>query len=148
MIRFFLLSLICLAVANAEPLSVTTSLGDEATFIEGDAIAFLVSNEQAGYLYLYLADAAGAVTQIFPNEADSENFIPASFYFQIPKLNANYQFTASAPFGEETLVAIFYENKPEKHSNSATSLQNFDYLMDALNRPHHRAETRFIVQAK
>ena len=56
------------------PLELTTHLGDQQQFVEGDEIQFLLSLGQDAYIYMYYVDAANNITQILPNENQPSNF--------------------------------------------------------------------------
>ena len=50
------------------PLELTTHLGDQQQFVEGDEIQFLLSLGQDAYIYMYYTDAANKLTQILPSK--------------------------------------------------------------------------------
>ncbi len=88
------------------PLELTTHLGDQQQFVEGDEIQFLLSLGQDAYIYMFYLDAAGAITQILPNENQRSHFYSAGYFLTIPEYENLYRFTISEPFGEESIWII------------------------------------------
>ncbi|MDH3389796.1 MAG: DUF4384 domain-containing protein, partial [Gammaproteobacteria bacterium] len=46
----------------------TTHLGDQQSFVDGDRISFLLSLESDAYVYLFYRDAEANLLQLLPNE--------------------------------------------------------------------------------
>ena len=88
------------------PLELTTHLGDQQQFVEGDEIQFLLSLGQDAYIYMYYIDAANRITQILPNENQQSNFYTAGYFLTIPEYKNLYRFTISEPFGNESIWVI------------------------------------------
>jgi hypothetical protein len=88
------------------PLELTTHLGDQQQFVEGDEIQFLLSLGQDAYIYLYYSDAANKLTQILPSENQQSNFYTAGYFLTIPEYETLYRFTISEPFGNESIWVI------------------------------------------
>ena len=103
-------------VANPAEVSVEILPGAQVTM--GARMSFRVSSKKPGYLILVDADAAGKLTQIFPNplsllrEAGNRqamNFVRPGRPLQIPNpadALAGFEFVASAPTGTAMVVAI------------------------------------------
>lgn len=85
------------------PLELTTHLGDQQQFAEGDEIQFLLSLGQDAYIYMYYIDADKTVTQILPNKNQHNHFYTAGYFLTIPEYENLYRFTISEPFGEESI---------------------------------------------
>jgi len=85
------------------PVELTTHLGDQQQFIEGDEIQFLLSLGQDAYIYMYYIDADNRITQILPNPNQRSHFYSAGYFLTIPEYENLYRFTISAPFGEESI---------------------------------------------
>ncbi|MBT8119107.1 MAG: DUF4384 domain-containing protein [Gammaproteobacteria bacterium] len=91
---------------DAIPLELTTHLGDQQQFVEGDEIQFLLSLGQDAYIYMFYMDASGIITQILPNANQPSHFYSAGYFLTIPEYENLYRFTISAPFGEESVWII------------------------------------------
>lgn len=131
---------------QAQDLSITTSIGDNPTYVEGDPIQLLVTTPKSGYLYLYLIDPEGRASLIFPNALDDQNQLEAGFFLQVPSLDATYQFTATSPYGQERVVALLTEA-----ANEALPEQYDQPLLPRLNRQEPNgliAEVMFQVEAR
>ncbi|MBU2864284.1 DUF4384 domain-containing protein [Reinekea forsetii] len=98
-------------ITTSEHFSVTTSLGDNASYVAGDTIQFLITTETSGYLSLFLQDANGNIQQLLPNTYQPSLFIEPGYFIAFPEENAPYKLTASAPFGKEVLFAVLSENQ-------------------------------------
>ncbi len=85
------------------PLELTTHLGDQQQFVEGDEIQFLLSIGQDAYVYMFYIDASNRVTQILPNPNQRSHFYSAGYFLTIPEYENLYRFTISEPFGDETI---------------------------------------------
>ena len=85
------------------PLELTTHLGDQQQFIEGDEIQFLLSLGEDAYVYMFYIDAADNIRQILPNENQQSNFYAAGYFQTIPEYENFYRFTISEPFGKESI---------------------------------------------
>ncbi len=88
------------------PLELTTHLGGQQQFVNGDEIQFLLSLGQDAYIYMYYIDAANKITQILPNENQQSNFYTAGYFLTIPEYKNLYRFTISEPFGNESIWVI------------------------------------------
>jgi len=82
---------------------ITTHLGDNQTFKQGDVISFMVSLDKDAYLSLIYQDASGNLIQILPNELASNNFYEAGLFLAVPNREQAFRLTVSPPFGRETL---------------------------------------------
>ncbi|GMR16830.1 MAG: hypothetical protein BMS9Abin31_1217 [Gammaproteobacteria bacterium] len=87
-------------------LELTTHLGDQQQFVEGDEIQFLLSLGQDAYIYMYYIDAANNITQILPNVKQQNNFYKAGYFLTIPEYENLYRFTINEPFGKEAIWVI------------------------------------------
>lgn len=85
------------------PLELTTHLGDQQQFVEGDEIQFLLSLGQDAYIYMFYIDAAKNINQILPNDSQPDHYYSAGYFLTIPEYDNLYRFTINKPFGEETI---------------------------------------------
>lgn len=90
-------------VLDPIPLELTTHLGDQQLFVEGDEIQLLLSIGQDAYVYMIYIDASDNITQILPNPNQRSHFYSAGYFLTIPEYENLYRFTISEPFGEETI---------------------------------------------
>jgi hypothetical protein len=127
--------------------SVTTSLGDNATFLEGDPIEFLIESSEPGYLYLFIVDTQGAVSLIFPNSVDKDNELDALYMTQVPSLTAGYQFKASPPYGQEVVIALRNETAVDVVGLDIESLAHFKTLMASIMPSAIQAEAFFTLES-
>jgi hypothetical protein len=101
-------------IANPAELSVEILPGAQIAL--GTRISFRVSSKKPGYLILVDVDAAGKLTQIFPNPlsllrgaSKTVNFVRAGRPLQIPNpadALAGFEFIASPPSGTAMVLAI------------------------------------------
>ncbi len=82
------------------PLRISTNARE---YQENDLMVVTVEAERDCYLALYIINAKQAVTQIFPNKWQQNNFIKAGEAVQIPPPGAAFRFRMTGPFGTETL---------------------------------------------
>jgi hypothetical protein len=75
-------------------------------FVAGEQMQLVVESERSGYLYVFDIDPARQVTQLFPNQFEQDNALPALKQVRIPGRESRYQFTADTPYGTSTIVAI------------------------------------------
>jgi hypothetical protein len=79
--------------------------GSGAIYKEGEKIIFNFRASKDCYVYLYLLNAAGDIVALFPY-GNEDNYVKANRIYTIPPENLNLSFTASAPFGNETVKAF------------------------------------------
>jgi len=82
------------------PVELTTHLGDQQLFIEGDEIQFLLSLGSDAYVYMYHMDTTGAITQLIPDARQQGHFYNAGYFMTLPEYDDGYRFIVSAPYGE------------------------------------------------
>ncbi len=110
------------------PLELTTHLGDQQQFVEGDEIQFLLSLGQDAYIYMYYIDADYNITQILPNENQQSNFYAAGYFLTIPEYKNLYRFTISEPFGNES-IWVFASDQSITMKRSPGSIENIKQLI-------------------
>ena len=113
--RILILSLLLLAPAAANDLNqidvkITTHLGDQQSFVEGDKISFFLSLNQDAYIYLYYLDANGNLLQLMPNQRMPDNFYSSGLFMPVPPAKQQFQFIIRAPFGEEHIFVLATDN--------------------------------------
>lgn len=104
----------CAAVAaTPEPLrvSITTHLGDQQEFQQGDHVQFLLDLSRDAYILLIYQDARGVLTQMIPNTTDPNGFFKAARYLHIPGADTPFEFVVGPPFGTET-VWLYAASQP------------------------------------
>lgn len=95
-------------------LEITTHLGDQQTFIEGDVISFLLSLDRDAYVYLIYQDASANIFEIFPNQKSGNHFYQKGLFMPVPPPQKDVQFKVQAPFGEEELFVFATDNAEVK----------------------------------
>ena len=98
--------------AELEPITVeiTTHLGDQQSFVDGDVISFLLSLDRDAYVYLFYQDASANTIQIFPNRQNPNHYYQKGFFMPIPPPQTSFQFKIQAPFGREKLLVFASDN--------------------------------------
>jgi hypothetical protein len=111
-------------VANAAEVSVEILPGPDLAV--GSRVSFRVSAKKAGYLILLDVDAAGKLTQIYPNPISlattsavrqNANYVRPGKPIQIPNsvdAFAGFEFVASPPFGTAMVVAFLSDRPVQK----------------------------------
>lgn len=86
--------------------NITTQMGKNGLFLEGDGVQFLVNLNRSAYLVLILEDANAQMTKLYPVDTDSSEVrkSPAASYVSFPSDNMYYRVTP--PFGSESVWAI------------------------------------------
>ncbi len=74
-------------------------------FTEGDVVSLRVAAGRDGYLTLWLVEAGGEVTQLFPNEFENDNRVRAGKPVTVPG-NARYAIRATPSRGTDHLLAV------------------------------------------
>ncbi len=85
---------------DTSPLQIFVNKG---AYSPGDAIQITVKSGQAGYLYLYDIDPAGAITLLYPNIYQPDAHVTAGT-LSLP--GEGYHFVVGGPEGLETVAAI------------------------------------------
>ncbi len=102
------------AVYAGEPrpidVNLTTHLGDQQSFVEGDRISFLLSLDNDAHVYLFYRDAAANLLQLLPNERMPDHFFSAGLFMPVPSAQQPFQFTVQPPYGDESIYAIASDN--------------------------------------
>jgi hypothetical protein len=100
--------------ALAEPqqvdIRITTHLGDQQSFVDGDRVSFLLSLDSDAYVYLFYRDAAANLLQLLPNERMVDHFFSAGLFMPVPAAQQKFQFTVQPPYGDEFIYAIASDN--------------------------------------
>jgi len=89
---------------------ITTHLGDQQSFVDGDRISFLLSLESDAYVYLFYRDAGANLLQLLPNERMVDHFFSAGLFMPVPSAQQKFQFTVQLPYGDEFIYAIASDN--------------------------------------
>jgi len=128
------------------PAGVTVEVLPSQDLTVGTKIAFRVATRKPGYLLLVDIDAAGKLTQIYPNvlslamttgKSASRNLIKPGESVTIPDANnplARFEFLAEPPLGMGTVVAILSDRSvqmvdlPDLPETIASQQDAVDYL--------------------
>lgn len=107
--------------------ALSISIGDEATFTNGDLISLTVDSNADGNLLILDLSPSGSVTQLFPNRymaSSSADLIRSGERIEIPSREAgNFRLRARAdPPGEGRIVAILIPTGQELPEPLNTSL--------------------------
>lgn len=134
------------------PLELTTHLGDQQQFIEGDEIQFLLSLGSDAYIYMVYLDAKNNITQILPSKNQPGNFYSAGYFLTIPEYDNGYRFIISQPFGNES-VWIFASDQLITQSsldNSiASSIEGYKKKLQKLSKKAYgEYELRIVTKKK
>ncbi len=130
------------------PLELTTHLGDQQLFIEGDEIQFLLSIGKDAYVYMIYIDASEKITQILPNPNQRSHFYSAGYFLTIPEYENLYRFTITEPFGKETIWVF----ASDQSITLDQSLRDIDEIRGSIKLSSQRAygenELRITTRAK
>lgn len=102
-------------------IEVTTHLGNDQTFIEGDHLSFLLNLDHDAYLLAIYQDASGNLVQVLPNSESSTVPLKAGMFIPIPEQNASFRFKVKQPFGNETLWVFASNLQPPVLSGTTLS---------------------------
>ena len=110
------------------PVELTTHLGYQQQFVEGDEIQFLLSLGSDAFIYMYHIDAANNIRQILPSENQQSNFYAAGYFLTIPEYENLYRFTISEPFGNES-IWVFASDQSITMQRLPGSIENIEQLI-------------------
>lgn len=79
---------------------------DKTHYHDGDLLTVRVKVRENSFLRLYHQSVSGEIRQIFPNEFQRENFLPAGRVISIPDVDDSFNFRLRPPYGEELIVAV------------------------------------------
>lgn len=133
--------------------AITTHLGDQAHFIKGDEIQFLLSLNQSSYALLLYRDASNRLWQLFPNRMRNSEKLPAGDYMSFPLAEDGIRITVGPPYGEEQ-VLLYASNKPlpklafSQSSNGLRQLKRNISDVESTIRKHGARLHADIAQAK
>ena len=139
-----LLSFATATVYASEPqaldVNLTTHLGDQQSFVDGDRISFLLSLDNDAYVYLFYRDAESNLLQLLPNERMPDHFFNAGLFMPVPSAQQPFQFTVKPPYGDESIYAIASNNDalvfPGKPLANGLILldQNLQQIIDVIRK--------------
>jgi hypothetical protein len=95
-------------LANTTPgfmLQVTADRKDRV-YAEGEEFSITVKPERDCYVHVINIGPTGDVTLLFPNEDQSDPFVPARKEVVLPDPNRRFGFVVERPLGEETVLVI------------------------------------------
>ena len=119
---------------NKINVEITTYLGDAQTFASGDQISFMLSLDQAAYVYLFYQDANNNILQLVPNKKQRSNYYQAGLFMPVPGQDADFKFTVRPPVGEEKLWVFATDNRVAEFvdDNETNELQKLAFSIDQL----------------
>lgn len=107
------------------PVELTTHLGYQQQFVEGDEIQFLLSLGSDAFIYMFYVNADNVLVQILPSKKQDSNFYSKGFFLTIPEYEDGYRFIIKKPFGKES-VWIFASDQfisLDKNDGSISSIR-------------------------
>ncbi len=135
-------------------LNITSQLGDNAVYVDGDVVSYFVSTSLDAYLVLIYRDASQNIVQLLPNLHDPRSFFKAGDFIEIPGMHASFVFQVSKPFGSEQ-VYMFASDQPfpslrgERLKNGLLLLEHRSTdLILSIMREHGKNGSRFYGEAK
>lgn len=105
------------------PVELTTSVGHQQSFVEGEEIQFLLSLGDDAYVYMYHVDADGKIKQILPSAQQSSHFYKKGFFLTIPNYEKVFRFIVRQPYGDET-IHVFASDQSLLDDNDDTSVDS------------------------
>ncbi len=93
---------------NRQPSFLVRAEVNHATrdYREGDALSIRVASEIDAFVHVFYQQADGRVFQIFPNQEQGDNFLPARRTVEIPAQDDDFRWVVSAPFGTESVKVV------------------------------------------
>ncbi len=91
--------------ASQQPFSIRVSVGKN-TYAVSEKIVISVRSTHDCYLTIYDISTIGEVTQIFPNQYATDNFIEGGYTYPIPDQKDNFDFEVTGPGGMERVRAV------------------------------------------
>lgn len=128
------------------PIELTTHLGDQQEFVEGDEIQFLLSLGSDAYIYMYYIDANYKITQILPNTNQASNFYSAGYFLTIPEYNNTYRFTISEPFGKESIWVLASDQEIQPDSSIKTIENYKNHIQQSSKKSYGEYELTIITR--
>ena len=107
---------------------ITTHLGDQQIFTQGNRMSFFLSLDQKAWVYLFYHDAQLNLPQLLPNQHLKNHAYEAGMFIALPADGQAFQFPVQAPYGNEQLFA-FASNRSDLRF-SGRSLDNGLILLD------------------
>ncbi len=94
-------------------LQLTSHLGDQQRFEQGDRVSFLLSLDRPAYVYLFYRDSEHNVIQLIPNEHQPQNHYQPGLFKPLPGAKAGFSFSIQAPFGEDRVWVFATDRQVE-----------------------------------
>lgn len=110
----------------------TTHLGNQPSFTEGDTYRLLVNLDQAAYLRVYYQNNAGALLQIYPHSTRESGFHEAGYFFSLSSNNNTMVFKVTQPLGTEHFW-LFACDKPWPLFKYRRDKQGFLLMAESFN---------------
>jgi len=97
---------------NPIQIEITTHLGNQQSFVDGDIISFLLNLDTDAYLLVVYQDATGNLIQLLPNRDSQKERYRAGLFISLPEEQAPFRFKVQPPYGDEILWA-FASDEPQ-----------------------------------
>ena len=128
---------------NSINVSITTHLGENQTFSEGDEVSFLINLDRDAYLLIVYQDAAGALVPLFPT--NDQGRFKAGDFLPFPDENMGLRFVVAAPFGQEK-IWVFAASEPfpiSKEEASSKAFANVKSLLTMVRQHGHKPDISY-----
>jgi len=89
--------------ANIE-LELTTHVGEQRFFNQGDRLHFLLNINQDAFLYIYYLDAKKQLHKLIPTQSLSPLFVHSGWFIPVP--GQDFELVVSPPFGKEKIFVL------------------------------------------
>jgi hypothetical protein len=129
---------------------VTTYLGDQQNFREGDVVSFLLTLERDAYITAIYVDADNNLFRLIPNSRQTSHYFQANLFIPIPPQNAGYNFRVQPPYGNETLWVFASDSESPKldGKNLDNGLVQLTENIDAIRKAIKAAAKHAFGEAK
>lgn len=111
-------------IIDTIPVELTTTVGHQQEFYEGDEIQFLLSLGDDAYIYMYHVDAKGKIVQILPSSKQSSHFYEKGFFLTVPNYEDLYRFIVSRPYGASSIWVFASNTEVISLSSEIDSISN------------------------
>ena len=123
------------------PLELTTHLGDQLQFVEGEELQLLLSLGSNAYVYMYHIDAVGNITQMLPHKNQSSHYYLAAYFLTVPEYVDGFRFVINKPFGSETIWVI----ASDEHIEMNASADSIDDIRQKIKQASNQAYGEYSI---
>ncbi len=116
-------------------IEITSYLGDQQVFQQGDELRFLLSLDRKAYLYVFYQTVDKKLIQLIPNKHKKNNFFNADIFIEVPDEASPYQFIVSPPLGKERVYGVAVDRFMQfEGTNLANGLKRLDISIDEVKK--------------